>query len=82
VYSAGNRFEARTDERGVAIVRDLPGFGGLESFNAEHAKFEMGIEKGSGDEGRRSQVAIKAGQTNRTIVTLQKKGTQVMMPRK
>jgi len=76
-----HRFQAKTDARGIATVRDLPCFSGSQNFSVGHAQFEMPIDKAQG-EGRSSSMYVKAGQTNRAVVKLQKKGTELIMPRK
>lgn len=72
-----NRFSAASDHRGIALVCDLPEMPGAQSFMVSHRSFEMPVHRDpGGDVSRNSQVTLRAGETNRVTVKLQKKGKE------
>ena len=70
-------FEAVSASNGVALVRNLP----VEAteYAVSHPKFEMPTLKTPwGAKVRAAIASLTAGQTNETLVRLQKPGTEVI----
>jgi hypothetical protein len=81
IMNSTNRlFAAETDDRGIAVISNLPTLNGPQNFAVMHTDYELAIDPNLGD--RYASMEAKAGGSNSTTVTLQKKGKQFMEPRK
>lgn len=67
-----NRYVAKTDERGIAVIRDLPSGPGERSFimNVQHAAYVPASERVN---GAARTVRIQPGQTGQITVRMQPK---------
>lgn len=70
-------YSAKTDARGVAVVRNLPGF--KQNFAVSHACYELPAKTVYGTIRRRSaDVTLAGGYTTKIRVIMQKKGVDVL----
>jgi hypothetical protein len=65
-------YSAKTDEHGVAVIRNVPSFsGGMEM---EHPQFQVPLQDLKGWRNRYVHVSFTAGETNRMTMVLEPKG--------
>jgi len=69
-------FRAVTDERGVALVRNLPP--GQQSYAVAHTNFDMPIVRAGGSAHRSASVVLTGGETNQVTVTMRPKGAEAL----
>jgi len=68
------RYEAWTDEHGVATVSNLPAF--KQWFSVSHTNYELPIEPVN--DSRAASAVLNPGETTRATVTLRKKGAEFL----
>jgi protocatechuate 3,4-dioxygenase beta subunit len=69
-------FAATTDEKGIAIVRNLPGYS--QNFEIIHSDYELPIKTDSGYGRREARAELIVGKTTAITVTMQKKGKEFL----
>ena len=74
-FNTERHFFALTDQRGVAVVSNLPA--NANAFAVRHTSFDLPIRRDSSGAGDRYwPVTLTPGQTNRTTVLMEKRGTE------
>jgi beta-lactamase regulating signal transducer with metallopeptidase domain len=69
-------FAATTNEKGVAIVRNLPGYS--QHFAVFHSDYELPIKTNYGHSQRYRVAELSVGKTSTVTVTMQKKGKEFL----
>jgi len=69
-------YSAITDQRGVAVVRNLPAIS--RSFDVEHAQYQVPLQDAKGFRDRHIRCNFKSGVTNKLVLKLELKGKSLI----